>query len=98
VLSDDLGMHAAKVAGGVRARAGACLDAGCDLVLVCHTAEVEQLFDGDPAGFGGADEAIERLYGRPTVDRQELVEVVREGIREWSYWRASLEQLGESWS
>jgi beta-N-acetylhexosaminidase len=98
VFSDDLGMHAAKQVGGVRERAAACLRAGCDLVLVCHPEDVEALMAADPLDAIDASGPISRLYGRPTVDRQELVEVVREGIREWPYWRSSLEQLGNSWS
>ena len=98
VLSDDLGMHAAKQAGDVRERASACLESGCDLVLVCHPEDVEQLMAADPLDAIDASAVISRLYGHPTVDRQELAEVVREGIREWPYWRSSLEQLGNSWS
>ncbi len=36
VFSDDIGMAAAKSAGGIAARIHAHLDAGCDVVLVCH--------------------------------------------------------------
>lgn len=36
VFSDDIGMAAAASAGGVAARVHAHLDAGCDVVLVCH--------------------------------------------------------------
>src|SRR6478735_11905682 len=36
VFSDDIGMAAAFSAGGVSARIDAPLDAGCDVVLVCH--------------------------------------------------------------
>ncbi|MCD9046016.1 beta-N-acetylhexosaminidase [Luteimonas sp. MHLX1A] len=36
VFSDDIGMAAAHGVGGVRARIDAHLDAGCDVVLVCH--------------------------------------------------------------
>lgn len=98
VFSDDLGMHAAKQAGGVRERASACLQAGCDLVLVCHPEDVERLMAAGSPETADASGLIARLYGRPTVDRQELVEVIREGIREWPYWRSSLERLGNSWS
>ncbi len=41
VLSDDIGMAAAKAAGGVAARVNAHLDAGCDVVLACHPELVE---------------------------------------------------------
>ncbi|QCO68057.1 beta-N-acetylhexosaminidase [Luteimonas yindakuii] len=36
VFSDDIGMAAAHGVGGVKARIDAHLDAGCDVVLVCH--------------------------------------------------------------
>jgi beta-N-acetylhexosaminidase len=42
VFSDDIGMAAATSAGGVRARIDAHLDAGCDVVLVCHPDLVEE--------------------------------------------------------
>ena len=98
VLSDDLCMHAAKTAGGLKARAEACLGAGCDLVLVCHLEEREELLTDDSVDFGDASAHIARLYGDPTVDCDELVAVKREGIREWEHWRRSLERLGESWA
>ncbi|MBT8051516.1 MAG: beta-N-acetylhexosaminidase [Gammaproteobacteria bacterium] len=98
IVSDDLGMHAAKAMGGVRQRAEACLGAGCDLVLVCHPEDVDSLLADHAPECGDASSVIGRLYGVPTVDRGELAEVVREGIREWGYWRQSLERLGESWA
>ena len=42
VFSDDIGMAAAHSAGGVRGRVLAHLDAGCDVVLVCHPELVEE--------------------------------------------------------
>jgi beta-N-acetylhexosaminidase len=42
VFSDDIGMAAAFSAGGVRQRIDAHLDAGCDVVLVCHPELVEE--------------------------------------------------------
>jgi hypothetical protein len=41
VFSDDIGMAAAHSAGGTKARVEAHLDAGCDVVLVCHPQMVE---------------------------------------------------------
>ncbi len=45
VFSDDIGMAAAHGAGGVRARVCAHLDAGCDVVLVCHPELVDESLD-----------------------------------------------------
>ncbi|WP_149194975.1 beta-N-acetylhexosaminidase [Luteimonas suaedae] len=42
VFSDDIGMAAAHSAGGIKARVDAHLDAGCDVVLVCHPELVEE--------------------------------------------------------
>jgi beta-N-acetylhexosaminidase len=42
VFSDDIGMAAAFSAGGVKSRIAAHLDAGCDVVLVCHPELVEE--------------------------------------------------------
>jgi hypothetical protein len=88
-------MHAAKTVGGLQARTRLCLAAGCDLVLVCQPADVAHLLGDLDESPGDATQAITRLYGRPTVDRDELVQVVQEGIREWGHWRQSLERLGE---
>jgi beta-N-acetylhexosaminidase len=99
VFSDDLGMHAAKAAGGVRERAEGCLDAGCDLVLVCHPEDIDQLFASGPVNFPDASKPISRLYGKATVRREQIAEVKREGIREWEHWRLSLERMSQQdWS
>ena len=42
VFSDDIGMAASFAAGGVKGRVDAHLDAGCDVVLVCHPELVEE--------------------------------------------------------
>jgi beta-N-acetylhexosaminidase len=42
VFSDDIGMAAAFSAGGIKARVDAHLDAGCDVVLVCHPELVDE--------------------------------------------------------
>jgi len=42
VFSDDIGMAAAFSAGAIKARIDAHLDAGCDVVLVCHPELVEE--------------------------------------------------------
>jgi len=41
VFSDDIGMAAGATVGGIKARIDAHLDAGCDVVLVCHPELVE---------------------------------------------------------
>jgi beta-N-acetylhexosaminidase len=93
VFSDDLGMHAAIAVGGLEDRARLCLEAGCDLALVCLTKDTDALLGALDGPIGDASKSISRLYGVPTLDREELNEVKREGIREWAYWRQSLETL-----
>lgn len=98
ILSDDLGMHAAKAVGGLAERTRRCMAAGCDLVLICRPEDVGEALQLMP-DVAGDGEAVRRLYGRPTVDREELAAVDREGIREWRRWRDSLEVLGDpSWT
>jgi beta-N-acetylhexosaminidase len=99
IFSDDLGMHAARTAGDLAARTRQCLDAGCDLVLVCQPDDVEELLVQTDGPIGDAAHSISKLYGSATVDRDELVAVNEAGIREWRQWQNSLEKLGEqSWS
>lgn len=98
ILSDDLGMHAAKAVGGLVERTQACLEAGCDLVLVCQPEDVDELLGALDGGLNDAGASLSRLYGQPTVNREELVVVDNEGIKEWRRWRQSLEELGsQSW-
>ena len=91
-VSDDLGMHAAKAAGEIEQRTTACLEAGCDLVLVCDPQDVQDLLR-DGLEYPDAGASVARLYGRPTVDRDELEIVKQERIREWQHWQRSLESL-----
>jgi beta-N-acetylhexosaminidase len=99
IFSDDLGMHAAQAVGDLGARTRLCLQAGCDLVLVCQPPDVAELLAQLDASPADASAAVTRLYGRPTVDREQLAAVAREGIREWAHWQRSLELLGQqAWS
>jgi beta-N-acetylhexosaminidase len=64
VFSDDIGMAAAESAGGVKARIDAHLDAGCDAVLVCAPALVEDsLAAMDTRPFPSAV-SMRTLFGR----------------------------------
>ncbi|MBT8046986.1 MAG: beta-N-acetylhexosaminidase [Xanthomonadales bacterium] len=96
IISDDLGMHAAKAVGGLLERTLLSLKAGCDLVLVCQPKDVANLLPKLDGSLDDASGSISRLYGRPTVNREELVVVDRERIREWSHWRKTLEEIGET--
>lgn len=98
IFSDDLGMQAAKSIGGLEDRSRKCLEAGCDLALVCLPEDVENLLGTLDEALADASGPVTSLYGRPTVDRNELIAVRKEGIREWDHWRRSLETLeSETW-
>jgi beta-N-acetylhexosaminidase len=99
IFSDDLGMHAAKSVGSLEVRTRKCLEAGCDLVLVCRPEDVEELLAGIDAPISNANGSIRKLYGRPTLNRDELMVVEQAGGRELRRWRNSLEELGgQQWS
>lgn len=72
-FSDDIGMAAAESAGGVKARIDAHLDAGCDVVLVCAPALVEDSLKA-MAGRGAANTAaLIGLMGRGAPGWQGLI-------------------------
>ncbi|WP_226470545.1 beta-N-acetylhexosaminidase [Luteimonas panaciterrae] len=68
VFSDDIGMAAAFSAGGVKARIDAHLDAGCDVVLVCHPELVE--------------ESLAAVDGRK-LNTMALIGLIGRGFRGW---------------
>jgi beta-N-acetylhexosaminidase len=72
-FSDDIGMAAAESAGGIKARIDAHLDAGCDVVLVCAPALVEDSLkacdDRGPAN----TVALTGLMGRGALGWQGLL-------------------------
>ncbi|HEY0332585.1 MAG TPA: beta-N-acetylhexosaminidase [Stenotrophomonas sp.] len=68
VFSDDIGMAASFSAGGVKARVDAHLDAGCDVVLVCHPELV--------------DESLQAMRGRP-LNTAALLGLVGRGALGW---------------
>lgn len=96
ILSDDLGMHAALVAGDLVARTRACLAAGCDLALVCRAEDVEELLGRPREPFGDATAALQALYGSPTLSGEELAAAAGQGVGEWRHWRASVEDLNQA--
>ena len=78
VFSDDIGMAAAFSAGGVKARIDAHLDAGCDVVLVCHP----DLVDASLAAVEGRDlntAALISLLGRGAMGWDGLLADARHG-------------------
>ena len=68
VFSDDIGMAASFSAGGVQARVHAHLDAGCDVVLVCHPELV--------------DEALHAVQGR-SLNTAALLGLIGRGALGW---------------
>jgi beta-N-acetylhexosaminidase len=93
VFSDDLGMHAAKTAGGLATRMHRCLDAGCELALVCRPEDVEELLGQVNESPPDASGVISRLYGKPSLSQRDLLAVEESGIREFRHWQSSLESM-----
>jgi beta-N-acetylhexosaminidase len=78
VFSDDIGMAASFSAGGVKARVDAHLDAGCDVVLVCHPELVdESLRAVEPRTLNTA--ALLGLIGRGALGWDGLLADARHG-------------------
>jgi len=88
VFSDDLGMYAAKVAGGLVERVRNSLAAGCDAVLICKPDDVRSLLAKNDEAYANADAALRRLKGRFSNTRDEI-----EQVGEWRQWKNSIKQL-----
>ena len=88
IFSDDLGMFAAKVAGGLVERMRDSLQAGCDAVLVCDPEDVRRLLASNDLRFADADKALKRLKGRLAATRDEV-----ERVSEWRQWKKTITQL-----
>jgi beta-N-acetylhexosaminidase len=78
VFSDDIGMAAAFSAGGVKSRIDAHLDAGCDVVLVCHPELVEESLVA-VAGRRLNTMALAGLIGRGAMGWDALIAEARYG-------------------
>jgi len=60
---------------------------------------VDELLAGIDGAISDANGPIRKLYGRPSLDRDELAVVKDAGIRELRHWQNSLEELGgQQWS
>jgi beta-N-acetylhexosaminidase len=88
VFSDDIGMAAAFSAGGVAARVHAHLDAGCDVVLVCHPDLVDESL-ASVAGRSLNTMALTGLIGRGPMGWDGLLADAR-----YDRARSALDQLG----
>lgn len=91
VFSDDLGMFAAKVAGGLQARVEASLQAGCDAVLVCDPGDIRDLMTAGKLPCVDSSQALRRLKGKHSASRTEV-----ERVGEWRQWKNTIEQLEHS--
>ena len=72
-FSDDIGMAAAESAGGIKARIDAHLDAGCDVVLVCAPALVEESLKACDGRGPANTAALTGLMGRGALGWQGLL-------------------------
>jgi beta-N-acetylhexosaminidase len=79
VFSDDIGMAAAFSAGGIKSRIDAHLDAGCDVVLVCHPELVEESLAA-VAGRQLNTMALTGLIGRGAMGWEGLLAETRHGF------------------
>lgn len=93
IMSDDLGMHAARVAGNLAERCGQCLAAGCDLALVCKPEDVEELLMQIDQPWPNAGHAITSLYGQCRLSHAEMAAMDSPGGGEWRQWQESLRRL-----
>ena len=88
VFSDDLGMYAAKAAGGLSNRVRNSLAAGCDSVLICDPDDVRTYLVDNNDDIGNADAALRRLKGRCSETRDDI-----EQVAEWHQWVKSIKQM-----
>jgi len=88
VFSDDLGMHAARVAGKLADRVSRSLAAGCDAVLICDPGEAAAYLASCDQAPAADPNALLRLRGTCSVTAEELAMAA-----EWKHWQASLEEL-----
>jgi beta-N-acetylhexosaminidase len=72
-FSDDIGMAAAESAGGIQARIDAHLDAGCDVVLVCAPALVDDSLNACDHRGAANTAALTGLMGRGALGWQGLI-------------------------
>ena len=94
VLSDDLVMQAALVAGKLADRLHVALAAGCDAALVCDPDASLELLGALKASPGDATSALGALLGESPHTAEEI-----ESVGEWRHWRKSIEELEHSkWS
>jgi len=76
IFSDDLSMQGAKGIGNIVDRADACMQAGCDMFLVCNDRNAAvQVLDGlKPEVNPVSNSRLLRLQGRDVIDTESLRE------------------------
>lgn len=95
ILSDDIGMHAARTAGSLPERAGAALSAGCDVILACQPDDAEGLLNGfERPSPPELSTRLQALYGAPVAPLGSLDDGSHPEHDRICAWRIELEALG----
>jgi beta-N-acetylhexosaminidase len=91
IVSDDLYMAGAAVAGGMPERVHRCLDAGADLALICNNPEAVRQTIADLDGYQNP-----AAHARLVALRARVHQRAAEALREQPEWRRATAQLAEA--
>jgi beta-N-acetylhexosaminidase len=87
IFSDDLSMEGASTMGGFTERAEACMEAGCDMFLMCNSREgvIEIIDNAHIKHTKDSSLRLTKMMGKPFMNRSALLDTKR--------WAESVEQI-----